>query len=115
MAATDLWTYRDTTIGTTDLTGYKVEAIDGSIGTIDEASTEVGASYIVVDTGPWIFGKKVLLPAGVIDRIDTAEEIVYVNRAKDEIKNAPELDETRFRDETYREELSGYYGRGDLG
>ena len=115
MAATDLWTYRDTTVGTTDLTGYKVEAIDGSIGTIDEASTEVGASYIVVDTGPWIFGKKVLLPAGVIDRIDTAEEIVYVNRAKDEIKNAPELDETRFRDEQYREELSGYYGRGDLG
>jgi len=26
------------------------------------ASTIVGESYLVVDTGPWIFGKKVLLP-----------------------------------------------------
>lgn len=112
MSTADLWTYRDTTIGATDLTGFKVEAVDGSIGKIDEASNEVGASYLVVDTGPWIFGKKVLLPAGVIDRIDTEEETVYVNRTKDEIKDAPEFDESRYRDTEYREELGGYYGRG---
>jgi hypothetical protein len=115
MTTTDLWTYRDTTIGTTDLTGFSVEAIDGSIGKIDEASNEVGGSYIVVDTGPWIFGKKVLLPAGVIDRVDTADETVYVNRAKDEIKNAPEFDESRYQDMAYREEVGGYYGPGGAG
>jgi hypothetical protein len=115
MASTDLWTYRDTTIGTTDLTGFSVEAMDGSIGKIDEASNEMGASYLVVDTGPWIFGKKVLLPAGVIDRVDTAEENVYVNRTKDEIKNAPEFDESRYRDPAYRNELGGYYGQGGAG
>src|SRR5918999_2811379 len=112
MSTADLWTYRDTTIGTTDLTGFSVEAMDGSIGKIDEASNEVGASYLVVDTGPWIFGKKVLLPAGVIDRIDTENETVYVNRTKDEIKDAPEFDESRYRDLEYRDELGGYYGRG---
>jgi len=114
MTTTDLWTYRDTTMGT-DVTGYKVEAMDGSIGKIDEASDEIGASYLVVDTGPWIFGKKVLLPAGVIDRVDTADETVYVNRTKDEIKNAPEFDEMRYRDPAYRDELGGYYGRGGAG
>lgn len=110
--STDLWSYRETTIGTSDLSGYKVEALDGSIGSVDEASNEVGASYLVVDTGPWIFGKKVMLPAGVIDRVDQDEEKIYVNRTKDEIKDAPEFDESRYRDEPYREELGGYYGRG---
>jgi hypothetical protein len=110
MSAADLWTYRETTLGTMELTGFEVEAKDGSIGKIDEASNEVGASYIVVDTGPWIFGKKVLLPAGVIDRIDTEEQKVYVDRTKDEIKDAPEFDESRYRDMEYRDELGGYYG-----
>ena len=115
MSTADLWTYRDTTVANTDLTGFSVEAIDGSIGKIDEATNEVGGSYIVVDTGPWIFGKKVLLPAGVVDRIDTADETIYVNRTKDEIKNAPEFDESRYRDAAYREEIGGYYGTGGPG
>lgn len=110
MSAADLWTYRDTILGTADLAGYKVEAIDGGIGKIDEASNDVGASYIVVDTGPWIFGKKVMLPAGVIDRVDPADEKVYVDRTKDEIRSAPEFDEEHAMDEAYRGELSGYYG-----
>ncbi len=50
--------------------GFKVEATDGDIGKVDEATYEVGSSYIVVDTGPWIFGRKVVLPAGMIERID---------------------------------------------
>jgi hypothetical protein len=114
MSAADLWTYRDTILGTADLAGYKVEAIDGSIGKIDEASNDVGASYIIVDTGPWIFGKKVLLPAGVVDRVDTADEKIYVDRTKDEIKNAPEFDEARYRDIEYRQEVGGYYSRGHI-
>jgi len=115
MSTTDLWTQTDTTITTTDLIGYKVEAIDGSIGKVDEASNEVGASYLVIDTGPWIFGKKVLLPVGVIDRIDAAEETIFVNRTKDEIKNAPEFDESRYQDAQYRDEIGGYYGAGGPG
>jgi hypothetical protein len=121
MATNDIWTYRDTSALSADLgrgvdiTGYGVEALDGSIGKIDEATYDVGASYIVVDTGPWIFGKKVMLPAGVIDRIDTEEEAVFVNRSKDEIKKAPELDEAAYREEPYRTQLGGYYGLGGAG
>jgi hypothetical protein len=54
----------------------------------------------------------VLLPAGVVERVDDVAETVYVDRAKDEIKNAPEFDESRYRDDNYWEELGGYYGRG---
>ena len=71
---------------TVDITGFEVEATDGSIGKVDEATYETGRSFLVVDTGPWIFGKKVMLPAGVIRSIDETEEKVFVNRTKDEIK-----------------------------
>src|SRR5438093_8120736 len=115
MATTDIWAYREQTWTTSDLSGYKVEALDGSIGKIDAASHDVGAGYIVVDTGPWIFGKKVLLPAGVIDAIDLDETTVYVQRTKDEIKNAPEVDPDRLSDMKYRDQFGTYYGPGGVG
>jgi hypothetical protein len=112
----DIWTFRDyESWANTDITGFKVEAIDGEIGSISEATYDVGSSFLVVDTGPWIFGKKVLLPAGVIDRVDVSDERVYVNRMKDEIEKAPEFDEDRYRDEAYRADLGAYYGEGGRG
>jgi hypothetical protein len=115
MATMDVWIYRETVWAQSDLTGFSVEALDGSIGKIDEASNEVGASYLVVDTGPWILGKKVMLPAGVVRDVDLDAQTVFVNRNKDEIKSAPEFDPDRYRDETYRQDLGGYYGRGGGG
>jgi hypothetical protein len=106
----DVWTYRSTTdLGTNvDVSGYDVEATDGSIGKVDEATYETGRSYLVVDTGPWIFGKKVMLPAGVIRGIDEDDEKVFVDRTKDEIKHAPGYDESQV-DDDYRGRLGSYY------
>lgn len=112
MTVAEIWTYSATTAPTVDLSGFKVEAVDGSIGKVDEATNEAGGSFIVVDTGPWIFGKKVMLPAGLIRDIDLDTESVFVSRTKDEIKNAPEFDEKRYREQGYRDELGGYYGAG---
>ena len=108
----EMWTYRSTIVPLKgmDLTGYKVEALDGSIGKVDEATYATEGSYVVVDTGPWIFGKKVLLPAGVIQRVDLDTETLFVDRTKDEIKNAPEFDEGAYRDESYRSTVGSYYG-----
>ena len=115
MTSMDIWTYRETDWTTQNFVGYSVEAIDGSIGKIDEATADTGSSYIVVDTGPWIFGKKVLLPAGVISRVDHDDEKVYVARTKDQIKNAPEFDEDTYRESGYRDQLGSYYGPGGSG
>ena len=114
----DVWTYRnedqlgyDATSGR-DLSGYHVEALDGSIGKIDEATYEVGKSFIIVDTGPWIFGRKVMLPAGVIDRVDESDEKVWVYRTKEQIKDSPEYDVSKISDAGYHNEVGGYYGAG---
>jgi hypothetical protein len=114
----DVWTYPDPevlgeNIRNTDVTGYQVEALDGSIGKVDEATYDTGSSYLIVDTGPWIFGKKVMLPAGVVLRVTTTDEKVYVNRTKDEIKEAPELED--YKDTAYREKVGSYYGPGGPG
>jgi hypothetical protein len=115
MAQVSIWAFRETTWTQRDLSGFSVEALDGSIGKIDEASKDVGAGYIVVDTGPWIFGKKVMLPAGVIRDVELDSETVFVNRTKDQIKNAPEFDEDRYHDDAYRSDLGAYYDRGGAG
>ena len=115
MATTDIWTYRETDWTTSNFVGYGVEALDGSIGKIDEATIDAGSSYMVIDTGPWIFGKKVMLPAGVIMRVDDNDEKVFVNRTKDQIKNAPEFDDSMIKDEDYRGRLGSYYSPGGEG
>jgi hypothetical protein len=109
------FTYRDQSWQGTDLSGFKIEALDGDIGKVDEATYEMGTSHLIVDTGAWIFGKKVMLPAGVVSRIDHQNKRVWVDRTKDQIKNAPEFDESMVRDETYRQRLGDYYGEGGAG
>ena len=113
-AAWDPWAYRrelGVTRGQADLVGFDVEATDGGIGKIDEATDDVGGSYVVVDTGPWIFGSKVMLPAGTISRVDRSARKVYVSRGKDEIKNAPKFDKDAYRDRAYQDRLGEYYRR----
>ena len=82
---TSMWDYQaDVGRAGRDFVGYDVEATDGSIGKIDEASNEAGAAYLVVDTGFWIFGKKRMIPAGVVQRVDENDRKVYVGMSKAE-------------------------------
>ena len=105
----NLWNYRDTSWSDDgSLVGYDVEATDGSIGKVDEATNEAGSAYVVVDTGPWIFGKKRLIPAGAVTGVDHAAESVTVNMSKDQIKSAPDYDADRWSDDD-RDRHSSYY------
>src|SRR3978361_640475 len=83
-----------------DLKGYDVAATDDdSVGKVEELVTDDdGRTYLVVDTGFWIFGKKRMIPAGAVASIDNDERRVYVSLSKDEIKNAPDYNEKRRND-----------------
>lgn len=121
----DLWTWREmvvivTPVGggergptnpirDTDVTGFDVEATDDRIGKVDEATYEIGGSYLVVDTGFWIFGKKRMIPAGLVDRVDPEQRKVYLRATKDDVKNAPDYDPKRRSDEQ-RDSVGAHYG-----
>ena len=120
MATIDIWVYREQGLGYDpvngrDLTGYGVEALDGSIGKIDKASNDVGAElhhrrHRAVDL------RQEGHAAGRCDRaIDEQERKVWVGRTKDQIKDAPEFDESMLSDSGYRDELGTYYGPGGRG
>ncbi|WP_299535456.1 PRC-barrel domain-containing protein [uncultured Streptomyces sp.] len=108
----NLWGYQPSSgyAAGTDLTGFSVEAIDGSIGKVDKHSDGVGSSHLLIDTGVWIFGKEVLLPAGTVTRIDTEDRKVYVDLTKEQIKGSPDFDrQSHVADPGYHAELGTYY------
>jgi hypothetical protein len=115
VAILDIWTFQvevQPLLSDLELEGFSVQAKDGKLGKVDEATHEAGGSFLIVDTGPWIFGKKVMLPAGVVHRIDPESKTVFVNLTKDEIKSAPEYDEQTGReDKNYRRRLGEHYQR----
>jgi hypothetical protein len=106
----DIWSFRvEGWTDDTDLVGYDVEATDGSIGKIDDATNDADRQHVVVDTGFWIFGKKRLIPAGAITRIEHGDKKLYVDMTKDQIKEAPDFDETSSDDDRHRSTHEEYY------
>ncbi|GAB2809111.1 hypothetical protein GCM10027200_06140 [Lentzea nigeriaca] len=91
----------------TGLIGYEVEATDGSLGKIDDDNAKVPNDCLMISTGPWIFGRTVVLPVGTVQRVDHNERKVYVDRTKEQIKNAPEYDPDDH--EEYRRRTGEYY------
>ncbi|MET9625740.1 MULTISPECIES: PRC-barrel domain-containing protein [unclassified Streptomyces] len=109
------WSYGTTTghLTGTNLIGWKVEAVDGHIGKVDKHSDEVNDAYLVVDTGVWIFGKEVLLPASTVTRVDLDEQTVHIGLSKEQIKDSPEFhSDKHLADQQYREEIAQYYRTG---
>lgn len=65
--------------------------------------------YLVIDTGFWIFGKKVLLPIGKAS-IDHDHERVYAHGlTKEQAENLPEYDEDMTIDYDYEERVRKVY------
>lgn len=117
MMAGDMWGYPETAkyAPGSELVGYSVEASDGSIGRIDRHTEEVGRSYLVVDTGPWILGRRVLLPAGLVSHIDTEAETVRVACTKAEVKDSPPFESGKHdEDAQYMRSVGDYYSNRPL-
>jgi uncharacterized protein YrrD len=111
----DLETHGDPNLRSThNVDGYSIHAEDGNVGDVedfifDDISWRI--DFMVVDTGNWFPGKKVLISPGLIKEIDwsTSEVIVKASIAK--IKNSPEYSADQLLTEGYAKELHDYYGR----
>lgn len=100
--------------GTQEISGYQIHASDGSFGdvydyVIDDQSWKI--KYLIIDTGDWLPGKKVLISPQWIDKIDWAESAVYVDLSIEAIKNSPEFDPTQPIGEGYENTLFTYYSK----
>jgi len=85
---------------------------DDKVGSIEDGlfDSETGQfRYLIVDTGVWIFGKKVLLPVGRA-RFENNERRVYVtNLTKEQVENLPEYNSDGTIDYDYEESVRGVY------
>ena len=105
----ELWMFRKDLVPTHEIVGFEVEARDGKIGKIDEMTDEVDARRGGRHR-PWIFGRKVVIPAGAIERIDLNEKKVHVAMTKDQIKNSPEFARPWLARRRVPTRLDAYYG-----
>ena len=109
-AMSDMWTYRDSTWTTSnDLVGYDVEATDGYIGKIDEATYDAFGvlrrrRHRVLDLRQEASG-----PRGRGHQVDQESEAVHVNLTKEQVKGAPDYDRDDWDDES-RTRYNDYYG-----
>ena len=110
--APELWAFPTGIAGEADLQGMAVHALDGSIGKVQEVGQDGERAYLLVDTGPWIFGKTIKLPAGLVAGVDAEQGIVLVDREKDDIKDAPEPHGELAGDTTHADALARHYAAG---
>ncbi len=81
-----------------DIKGYAIEATDGDIGTVsdllfDDSTWRV--RWLVIDTGNWISGRKVLLPPSVVERLYEKDRVFAVKLNKQHIADSPGIDTDR--------------------
>jgi hypothetical protein len=80
--------------GEVDLNGFKVEALDGAAGRIEQMlywSDAKMPDYVVVDTGRWLFGHKSVLSIRTIEDIDVENRSLKIALSKRQIREAPEF------------------------
>jgi hypothetical protein len=87
--AANIWTFPPTADSIPFLIGYDVVATDGKIGSIDEHSLASDSSYIVLNTGWWLFERKHLIPCGFISSIDGDAGKILLSKTRREVRAAP--------------------------
>jgi PRC-barrel domain len=95
------------------INGYAIEASDGDIGTVsdflfDDASWRV--RWLVVDTGNWLSGRKVLLPPSVLGHLNAKDGTLAVKLTKQQVKDSPEIDTDRPVSRQMETRVYDYYG-----
>ena len=95
-----------------NLSDYKIEAKDGSIGHVhsflfDDKSWTI--RYLVVDTAYWLPGRKVLLPPSVLGKPEDPNDAFPVELSREQVKNSPDIDTQKPVSRQKEIELHQYY------
>lgn len=93
----------------------EIKARDGEIGHVEDLLVEDEAwniLYLIVDTGLWLPGRKVLLSPNWVKEGNWQEGQVEVDLNRETIANSPEYDPSVPLDESYESQLREHYKRG---
>lgn len=99
---------------TEEIRGYHIHATDGKIGEVEDfiMNTETWRiDYLIVDTGNWFAGKKVILSPQWIKQVKWEDRSVDVDFPVDTVKHSPEYNPEVPLQEAYKEKLHYYYGK----
>ena len=103
--------YQDEIFDGHDIKNFDVYADDDKVGSVQNMMVDETGHfrYFIVDTGFWVFGKKVLLPVGLV-RIDYDDKRVCVpGLTKQQVEDLPEFSEDLSIDEDYEDRVRGIY------
>lgn len=95
-----------------ELEGFTLREIDGEIGKVedfyfDDQSWTI--RYLVVKTGGWLSGRKVLISPSVLQQPDWDNKEFPVNLTKKQIENSPDIDTDKPVSRQQEEQLASYY------
>jgi len=99
---------------THEVTGYHLQALDGKIGHIEDFIVDDvtwAIRYLIINTGNWWLGKKVLMSPHWIERVSWSESMVFANLSCDTIKESPEYAENSLITPDYEIGLHRHYNR----
>lgn len=97
-----------------DILGFDLYSGDDKVGSVDNLLVDEQGRfrYFVINTGLWIFGKKVLLPIGQA-RISFSDRRVYADSlTREQVEHLPEFDESKTIDYDHEEQVRGVYRPG---
>lgn len=78
-----------------EIKGYSIEAIDGSIGHVEDIIVDPvnwKTRYLVVDTRNWLPGRKVLVAIHWLDSLSFTEQSASLKLERKAIESSPEFD-----------------------
>lgn len=78
-----------------NLRGFAVLGVDGEVGSVDDVYFDDErwvVRYLVVDTGSWLTGRKVLLSPFSFRQADWEGKTLVVNLTRDKIQSSPGID-----------------------
>lgn len=110
---TDKKSDEDSKLRSTDeVSGYQIQASDGQIGQVIDFlfdDEEWVIRHLVIDTGTWLPGRKVLIAPPWIQRIRWTEAMVYVSLTQESIRHSPPFDPDLLDMEKYEKRLWEHY------
>ena len=96
-----------------DLRGYTIRAADGDIGKVHEFYFDDRGwiiRYLVVDTGTWLPGRRVLLSPSAMGQPDWETQVLPVGLTKGQVEHSPPIDADKPVSRQMERELHVYFG-----